>query len=240
MAGRRAQHWVQRFAAAVQGADGRIRGRQVETRALLLDGGYRLLVGQLAEDRAALRARYLSALFRSLLVTGALGGLLGSWFSRRGFAFVEEVSATGDKFLAGKIEERVPVSARRDEYDRLAATINACFVEIGLVVRSLRAATDGMAHDLKTPLRRIGARFEVAEMRGSDADALREAIGESRADLAALLRIIEEMLSLARAEDRRPRSLGVLSSQRIADTDGRSCRESRRKRSPTAPNAFTC
>lgn len=190
----------ERFAAPVQGADGRIRRRQVETRALLLEGGYRLLVGQLAEDRAALRARYLSALFWSLLVTGALGLLLGWWFSRRGLAFVEKVSATGDRFLAGNLEERVPVSDRGDEYDRLAATINACFVEIEDVVRSLRAATDGMAHDLKTPLTRIGARLELAEMRGGDAGELRVAIRESRADLEALLRIIEGILNLARAE----------------------------------------
>ena len=190
----------QRFASPVEGTDGQIRQRQVETRALLLDGGFRLLVGQFAEDRAALRARYLSALFASLLVTGVLGLLLGWWYSRRGLAFVEKVSETGDRFLAGKLGERVPVSDRRDEYDRLAATINACFLEIEHVVRSLRAATDGMAHDLKTPLTRMSARLEVAEMRGADADALREVIRESRADLATLLRIIEEILSLAGAE----------------------------------------
>lgn len=188
-----------RFAASVEAADGTVRRRQVETRAVLLDEGYRLLVGQFAEERTALRSRYFSALFWSLLVTSALGLLLGWWYSRRGLAFVEKVSETGARFLAGNLQERVPVSERGDEYDRLAATINACFVEIEHVVGNLRAATDGIAHDLKTPLTRIGARLELART-GDDADALRQALDESRSDLGELLRIIDEILGLARAE----------------------------------------
>ncbi len=190
----------QRFATMVVAADGDVRPRQIETRAMLLDDRYRLLVGHFAEERTALRDRYLSALFWSLLVTGLLGLLFGWWYSRRALAFVEEVSAAGARFLAGNLAERVPLSERGDEYDRLAATINACFVEIEHVVRSLRAATDGMAHDLKTPLTRLGARLELAHMRETGVDELRQAIEESRGDLDALLRIIDEILSLARAE----------------------------------------
>ncbi len=188
-----------RFAASVAAADGTVRRREVETRAVVLDGGYRLLVGQFVEERPALRRRYLSALFWSLLVTGALGLLLGWWYSRRGLAFVEKVSETGTRFLAGDLEERVPVSERGDEYDRLAATINACFVEIEHVVGNLRAATDGIAHDLKTPLTRISARLELARGEG-DAAILRRVMDESRNDLDELLGIIDETLALARAE----------------------------------------
>jgi signal transduction histidine kinase len=189
-----------RFPTMVVFADGAVRPRPVETRTSLLEGGYRLLVGHFAEGQAVLRDRYRSALFWSLLFTGILGLALGWWYSRRGLAFVEEVSETGGRFLAGALEERVPVSDRGDEYDRLAGTINACFTEIEHVVRSLRAATDGLAHDLKTPLTRINARLELAAMREPSADELRQAIAESRDDLAGLLRIIDETLSLARAE----------------------------------------
>jgi signal transduction histidine kinase len=172
----------------------------VVTRAVLLDGNYRLLVGQIAESGIALRDRYLVALFWSLLITGLLGLLLGWLLSRRALAFVENVSTTGARFLAGNLEERVPLLGRDDEYERLAETINACFVEIEHVVRSLRAATDGMAHDLKTPLTRISARLELAEMRGASEVELRQIIADSRNDLAGLLRIIEDILNLARAE----------------------------------------
>lgn len=189
-----------RFKTLVVGADGRARSRWVETQTLLLDRRYPLLVGQFAEQRTVLRERYLAALFWSLLATGVLGLLLGWWYSRRALAFVDTVSRTGERFLSGKLTERVPVSRRGDEYDRLAATINACFREIERVVRSLRAATDGIAHDLKTPLTRINARLELAELKARSPQELRDAIEESRADLDGLLRIIEQILNLARTE----------------------------------------
>ena len=189
-----------RFRTMVVGARGEARPRWVETRALLLDGRYPLLVGQFAEERTALREQYLAALFWSLLLTGALGLLLGWWYSRRAFAFLDTVSRTGERFLSGNLSERVPVTGRGDEYDRLAATINACFREIEHVVRSLRAATDGMAHDIKTPLTRISARLELAQLRSATPEELKRAIEESRSDLESLLRIIEQILNLARTE----------------------------------------
>lgn len=172
----------------------------VETITVQLDERYRLLVGRVPEDRIQVRQQYFTAMFWSFLVTGVMGLMLGWWFSRRGLAFLQRVSEAGSRFLRGHLEERIPSSARGDEYDRLADTVNACFEEIEHVVRSLRAATDGMAHDLKTPLTRIRARLELAEMRHAGEAELREAVAASRHDLDALLRIIEEMLTLARAE----------------------------------------
>lgn len=186
------------FATEVVNTQGLPTRRWVDARAVLLGGNYRLLVGSFADERASLRARYLSALFWSLLVTGVLGLALGWWYSRRGLRFVDDVSDVGQRLLAGKLSERVPVSNRGDEYDRLATTINSCFAEIERLITSLRATTDGMAHDLKTPLTRIRARLELAELSGADVPAA--AIAQSRHDLDSLLELIDGALGLARAE----------------------------------------
>lgn len=172
--------------------------RWVDARAVRLGGDFRLLVGSFADERASLRARYLASLFWSLLVTGVLGLALGWWYSQRALRFVDDVSDVGQRILAGRLSERVPVSDRGDEYDRLAATINGCFAEIERLIGSLRATTDGMAHDLKTPLTRIKARLELAELGGGDVPA--EAIAQSRRDLDTLLDLIDGALGLARAE----------------------------------------
>lgn len=172
--------------------------RWVEVRAVTLDGGFRLLVGDFADERVVLRERYFSALIFSLLATGVLGMLLGWWYSRRGLTFVRLVSNAGDRFLSGQLGERLPVSRRGDEYDRLAETINRTFAEVERLIGSLRASTDGMAHDLKTPLTRIRARLELAEM-GAAGEPW-SGIEESRRDMDGLLRLIDDMLSLARAE----------------------------------------
>jgi signal transduction histidine kinase len=186
------------FATEVVNTRGTPTRRWVDARAVTLGGNYRLLVGSFADERASLRARYFSALFWSLLVTGVLGLALGWWYSRRGLRFVDDVSDVGQRILAGRLSERVPVSDRGDEYDRLAATINSCFAEIERLIGSLRATTDGMAHDLKTPLTRIRARLELAELAGTDVPP--DATAQSRRDLDILLELIDGALGLARAE----------------------------------------
>jgi signal transduction histidine kinase len=189
-----------RFETAVTNTRGISSRRWVEARAIVLDDGERLLVGDFADERGVLRERYLSGLLWSLVATGALGLLFGWWYARRGLAFVKLVSDVGQRFLGGSMGERVPVSQRGDEYDRLAETINRTFGEVERLVDSLRAATDGMAHDLKTPLTRIRARLELAEMESGKDVTLRNAVAETRSDLDAMLQLIEDMLSLARAE----------------------------------------
>jgi len=189
-----------RFETRVASSRAPLRERNVEARAIILPDGYRLLVGNLSDERMVLRDRYLSALVWSLLATGILGLALGFWYSRRGLFFVQAASDAGNRFLRGKLDERLPVSARRDEYDRLACTLNTTFEEIERLIGSLRAATEGLAHDLRTPITRIRARLELAEMQQADAEQLHAVMAESREDLDAILRLIEDILELARAE----------------------------------------
>lgn len=190
-----------RFVTPVAGAGAPQRERSVEARAIVLPEGFRLLVGNLSDQRAVLRERYLQALVWSLLATGILGLTLGFWHSRRGLFFVDAASGAGNRFLRGALEERLPVSGHDDEYDRLAQTINRTFEEIEGLIGTLRVATEGLAHDLKTPLTRIRARLELAEIEDeADAGRLREVMSESREDLAAILQLIEDILNLARAE----------------------------------------
>ncbi|WP_161792423.1 sensor histidine kinase [Croceibacterium mercuriale] len=176
------------------------RERRVEARAIVLPEGFRLLVGNLSDERQALRDQYLSSLVWSLLATGALGLALGFWYSRRGLAFVDAASATGESFLQGRLEERLPVSERGDEYDRLALTMNRAFEEVERLVGSLRAATEGLAHDLKTPLTRVRARLEVADLEQADAGRMHDVMADSRQDLETILQLIEDVLGLARVE----------------------------------------
>lgn len=189
------------FVTEVRGARGASRQRRVEARAVMLQGGFRLLVGSLSDERAELRHSYISALIWSLLATGLLGLGLGFLYSRRGLAFLNATARTGERFLAGHLDERLPISGRSDEYDRLAETINQSFDEVERLVRSLRAATDGLAHDIKTPLTRIKARLELARIEQPSRAALQCAMADCLHDLDSLMQLIDRILELARAEE---------------------------------------
>ena len=184
------------FDTQITTARGNVIERQVAARAVMLGGDYRLLVGSLSDDRRLLHDRYVAALAWSLLATGVIGLLFGFWYSRRGLAFLNAASAAGDRFQAGHLDERLPVTGRGDEYDRLAATLNTSFAEIERLVDSLRTATDALAHDLKTPLTRIRSRIDLATLSG-DASGVSP---DMRNDLDALLRTIDDALRLARTE----------------------------------------
>lgn len=188
------------FQTDVTKIGGQTSRRWFEARAVQLDGGVRLLVGDFADQRKELRDRYLAALGLSMLATGLLGLALGWIYSRRGLRFVDDVSEAGEKFLAGRLTERLPVSGRGDEFDRLAETINRCFAEVERLVASLRAATDGLAHDLRTPLTRIRARLELSDLEHGTPEGQQSARDAIRQDLDTLLLLINDMLSLARAE----------------------------------------
>lgn len=184
------------FDTQISTARGTVIERQVAARAVLLGNDYQLLVGSLSDDRRLLHDRYVAALVWSLTATGVIGLLFGFWYSRRGLAFLNAANTAGDRFQAGHLDERLPITGRGDEYDRLAATLNHSFAEIERLVDSLRAATDALAHDLKTPLTRIRSRIELAALRGDQSDIS----FDMRADLDAVLRTIDDTLRLARAE----------------------------------------
>ncbi|MEJ8630044.1 hypothetical protein P0F65_09860 [Sphingomonas sp. I4] len=45
----------------------------------------------------------------------------------------------------------MPIAGRHDELDQFATTVNATVEEVGRVVAQVKGATDGIAHDLRTP-----------------------------------------------------------------------------------------
>lgn len=178
---------------------GQVQSRRIEAEVRTLGPDTRLLVGHLADSRIALGRRYWMSLALSVLATAVLGLSLGWLVSRRGVRVVRAAADTGDRFLSGHLDERLKVSPRDDEFDRLAEVFNACLDEIERMVRSLRAATDGLAHDLKTPLTRIKVRLELAALRGREGPQS-DTLAETARDLDALLALVNGLLVLARAD----------------------------------------
>ena len=170
----------------------------IEAQVVPLGKDCRLLVGHLAGGRARLRERFIETLAWSIALTALIGLGLGWWISRRALRFVERVSDAGERFLTGRLDERLPTTGRADEYDRLAEMVNACFAEVERMVASLRAATDGLAHDLKTPITRIKARIELAMLRDGVVDSA--LLLDTAHDLDSLLKLINDLLRLARTE----------------------------------------
>ncbi len=90
---------------------------------------------------------------------GPVGGLVMQRLFRR---MIARISATAGAIAQGDLGQRVRVSGRGDEFDRLAETINDMLDRIGRLMDGVREVSNSIAHDLRTPITRARARLEDA------------------------------------------------------------------------------
>jgi signal transduction histidine kinase len=132
--------------------------------------------------------------FLAACLLGLAGAvILGGYLRRR----LRAISDTAEAIIGGDTRERMPVSARRDEFDQLATTLNRMLDRIEGLLDNLRQVSSDIAHDLRTPLARLRNRLEegaLAEGDGAESAVIEDAI--KRIDdvlslFAAILRIAE-------------------------------------------------
>lgn len=166
----------------------------------LIGGGVYLFVGQDTHDVTELRELVIRAFGWAGAVTIVLalgGGLVMSWgFSRR----IEAINATAQAIIEGDLDGRVPVSARSDEFDRLARNINNMLHRLQTLMAGLRQVSDDIAHDLRTPLSRLRQKLEGARLRSRSIAQYESAVDEAIAEADAILVTFAALLRIAQIE----------------------------------------
>jgi signal transduction histidine kinase len=167
----------------------------------LPNGNFLVVARDLAPVRD-LQARLLGAagwVGGAALLLGLLGGvLMGRSVVRRATA-MEAALAEVD---AGDIGRRLPVRTGGDEFDRLAARINATLDRMEELMTTVRQVTNDVAHDLRTPLSHLRQRLEAAG-RGADAEA---SVAGAIEECDRILGIFEALLRIAQVEGGGPRA----------------------------------
>lgn len=168
-------------------------------RVFSLTGGYRLMVGRDVEDRGRLIdiVRRASILSIGLMIVLGVGG--GYYVSRKILARIDAVSETSRTIMTGDLSQRVPLAGSGDEFDRLAASLNAMLDRIEQLMHGLKEVSDNIAHDLKTPLTRLRGRTEAA-LRQKDPAAYRDALETTLEESEQLIATFNALLMIARTE----------------------------------------
>lgn len=104
---------------------------------------------------------------------------------------IGQLRADAKRIAAGEFSHRMPVSARRDELDLVATTMNGMVEEIERLMVQVKGATDAIAHDLRSPLARLRMRLAMIDPRPESVDQAVEDIDAVLARFDALLRIAE-------------------------------------------------
>jgi signal transduction histidine kinase len=175
------------------------RSARVVAKSSALPVGGKLLVGRLLEDEQALVSRLLniSAIGAGLLFL--IGGGAAYWVSRRFLQRLERINQTCAEIGVRDLSARVEVGRENDEFARLAQNINAMLDRIADLMLQLKTFTDGVAHDLQTPLARARSRLETM-MASTSTSATRADLGQVAHELDSVLATFRHLLELARIE----------------------------------------
>jgi signal transduction histidine kinase len=183
----------------------------------VLSGGFHLLVGRDLSDANAFRWRVARTMLWAALLTLAMGVGGGLVMTRNMLRRVDAVNRTSERIIHGDLSQRVPLTGSGDEFDQLAANLNAMLDRIERLMQGMRQVTDNIAHDLRTPLARLRARLEVTLLERPDAQRYAEALNQTIAEADGLLGTFNALLSIAEAEaGSRRDTLAVVDAAEIA------------------------
>ncbi len=179
--------------------------------ATLLPDGSRLLTGHVIEanlrlvlvNEEAILLALLAGLGMSLL--GAV--IMGRLISRK----IQAVAATANVVGDGTLSERVATDGSGDAFDTLGRSINAMLDRIEALVSQLRLLTDGLAHDLRSPVTRMKSLIERAIVDTRDTATL-STLERVSAEVETLLGMLSTALQISRAES-------GIGRDRFADAD---------------------
>jgi two-component system OmpR family sensor kinase len=129
---------------------------------------------------------------------------------------VERMRATAAEISAADSDARLVVPAGRDEIARLGEAMNALLERLQQALSHQRAFVADARHELRTPLTMLRTELELAGRPGRDKDSLIAAVQAAAMDTDRLIRLAEDLLTLARADsaqvilEREPLELAAL------------------------------
>jgi signal transduction histidine kinase len=163
-------------------------------------GGDRLLVGRDIGDLDSFADQIKAAMISAAALLFVVAGVASILVTRRTVGRIEQINATSRAIMLSGLDKRIPLRGTNDEWDRVAENLNLMLDRIETLMGEVKQVGDNVAHDLRTPLTRMRGRLEKAyhgQRIGEDDQSL---IGDTIAELDAVLRIFSSITRIAEIE----------------------------------------
>jgi signal transduction histidine kinase len=134
-----------------------------------------------------------------LLVLATVAAVL---VTRRTVGRIEQINATSRAIMLSGLDQRIPLRGSHDEWDRVAENLNQMLDRIETLMVEIKQVGDNVAHDLRTPLTRMRGRLEKAYHAPRDSETDAALIGDTIADLDAVLRMFASIMRISEIETR--------------------------------------
>jgi signal transduction histidine kinase len=184
-----------------------------------LPSGDRLLVGRDISGLDSFTGHIRTAVISGLALIFVLAGVASILVTRRTVGRIESINTTSAAIMRTGLDKRIPLRGSNDEWDRVAENLNLMLDRIETLMAEVKQVGDNVAHDLRTPLTRMRGRLEKAFHGRRVADTDQSLIGDTIADLDAVLRIFSSITRIAQIETQarkdgfRPINLAEIASE---------------------------
>jgi len=141
--------------------------------------------------------RYLLMFAPLLLLVAASGGF---WLSRKALSPVDALTRAARRISGSNLSDRLETLKTGDELQRLSDTLNEMLARIESAFLRVTQFTADASHELRTPISLIRTEAEIVLRRSRGDAEYREALRHILLEAERTTTLVEELLSLARAD----------------------------------------
>lgn len=166
----------------------------------LMPDGSIALIGNDLTGRERVRREAIIGFSVALALVTMLALAAGLVLNARARRRIAAITHTAEEVMAGRLHARAPVGkpGSGDVFDHLGDVVNGMLDRLETLFGAMRAVTDSLAHDLRTPLNRLRSALERAAAAKPE-DALDE-IENAQVEADRLSSTFAALIDIARAE----------------------------------------
>jgi heavy metal sensor kinase len=161
---------------------------------------YMLQVGMSLQSKKVALDRFIRLTVWLIPFGLVVAGTAGWFMARRVLRPVQNIARAAKLIEVSHLNQRIPLLGSGDEFDQLALTFNETFERLEHAVGEMKQFTGSIAHELRTPLTALRGEAEIALLHGESPEDFRRVLSSQLEEFQKLTRLIDQLLTLARAE----------------------------------------
>ena len=174
-------------------------GEQAHVAKIRNDDGSIFVMVQTDRDQQLIAQSLGRAAMVTILVVILVGILTGFLLNKFMLGHIGDLAKTARQIMRGQMTARAPSQKRLDAIGALTSTFNEMLDQNESLVTGMRTVTESLAHDLRSPLMRVGRSIAAARETASSTDR-EKFLRDAETDVTRALQTFNALVDLARAE----------------------------------------
>lgn len=147
-----------------------------------------------------------------IIALALLAGLfMGHLFLRR----LNDVNRAVDRIISGNMSQRLPAIGFGREFDDLAHNLNHMLDRQEMTMGALKSVSEGIAHDLRTPLSRLRNRLDELEAVAENPEKRQAMIDLAIQEMEHISGLFEALLALSHVESGKGKNKAMIDAREI-------------------------